>query len=113
MMLVTCWMANWIANSSLRCERSLCSVRYGDRTTCIAWLPAVHSAAATTMTGSASLASSAIMARSPTPMPAANTARRPTRSDAALAGNATSAAASDASVATIPIVAVVKPSDDR
>ena len=46
-------------------------------------------------------------------MPAANTARRPTRSEAALAGNATSAAASDASVATIPIVAVVKPSDDR
>ena len=46
-------------------------------------------------------------------MPAPNTARRPTRSDAALAGKATRAAATEASVATMPIVAVDRPSDAR
>ena len=30
MMLVTFWIANWIANSSLRWSGSLCSVRYGE-----------------------------------------------------------------------------------
>ena len=113
MMLVTFWIANWIANSSLRFDRSLCSVRYGDSTTCIAWLPAAHSAAATMITGRASLAISPTSATRPTNSPAANTALRPTRSDAALAGNATRAPATDAMVATTPIVAVVSLSDER
>ena len=36
-MLVTFWIANWTANSSLRCSGSLCSVRNGEVTTWNAW----------------------------------------------------------------------------
>ncbi len=110
---VTFWIAYWIANSSLRWSGSLCSVRYGAMTTCIAWLPAAHSAAESTMIGSASLAMRPTTASSPTAMPVPKTARRPTRSDAALAGNATRAPASEEIVATMPIVAVGYPSDER
>ena len=58
-MLVTFWIANWMANSSLRCSGSECSVRYGETTTWNVWLPIDHSAADRMITGSASLASSA------------------------------------------------------
>ena len=39
MMLVTFWMANWMANSSLRWSGSLCSVMYGAETTWSACWP--------------------------------------------------------------------------
>ena len=65
------------------------------------------------ITGRASLAMSPMRAIRPTPVPPPMTSRRPTRSEAALAGNATSAPATDAIVATSPIVAVVNPSEAR
>ena len=49
----------------------------------------------------------------PAMRPAKKIARRPTRSDAALAGNAMIAPATDARVATRPIVAVEYPSATR
>ena len=103
-MLVTFWTANWTANSSLRCSGSLCSVRNGAVTTPKAWNPMDHRAAARITTGSAGLASSATTATIPAASPAPNTSRRPTRSEAALAGNATSAPASDPTVDTSPTV---------
>ena len=65
------------------------------------------------ITGNASLAISPRSATRATTIPAANTTRRPTRSEAALAGKATRAPATEAIVATIPIVAVDSFSDDR
>ena len=64
-MLVTLWMANWTANSSLRWSGSLCSVRNGGTTTPNAWNPIDHSAAERITTGRASLASSATSASDP------------------------------------------------
>ncbi len=112
-MLVTFWIANWSANSSLRCPGSLCSVMYGETTTWNAWLPADQRAAATITTRRASLPSSARRATMLATRPVRNTTRRPTRSDHALAGNATMAPAMDAIVATTPIVAGSKPSATR
>ena len=79
---------------------------YGEITTWNAWKPIDHSAAARMITISASDARSATRAMHPAMRPAKKIARRPTRSDAALAGNAMIPPATDARVATRPIVAV-------
>ena len=112
-MLVAFWIANWRANSSLRCSGSLCSVMNGEITTWKAWNPMDHRAAARMTTISASDASSATSATMPAMIPAKKIVRRPSRSDAALAGKAMIPPASDARVETSPIVAVVYPSETR
>ena len=110
---VTFWIANWTANSSLRWSGSLCSVRNGAWTTWSDCWPTDHSAAKTMISGSAWVSSRPTSATRPIAMPAAMSVRRPNRSDAALAGNATTAPATDAHVETTPIVAFDSPSDAR
>ena len=60
----------------------------------------------TTISGSAWVSSSPASATRPSTTPPAMIARRPNRSDAALAGKAAAAPATDAIVETTPIVAV-------
>ena len=65
------------------------------------------------MRAGTSVSRSPTSATRPTTIPAATMARRPNRSDAALAGKATSAAATAATVEMIPIIAVDSPRDAR
>ena len=81
-LFVIVWIADWVANSSLRCSGSLCSARNGAWTTMSACWPVDQSAAKKMIAGRLSTRRRPTTATMASAMPAAMIVRRPRRSDA-------------------------------
>jgi hypothetical protein len=112
-MLVTFSMAKATANSSLRCSARLCSIRNGFWTTKKTCCPPPYRAARRPIAIGSRTTTKPTRATSIRARPPARTSRRPTRSDSALAGKATSVEATAPAVAIRPITAGVRPIEAR